>query len=121
MNPKFKRFADEYLVDCNATQAAIRAGYSEKTAGQIGYQLLHNTSISAYLKEKTQSVADKLGIDAEFVLRSIRDIGTQTQPRIARANPAVSLKAFETLGKHLKLFDEDDKSNPNIVINIVKF
>lgn len=40
MNAKQKRFCDEYLIDCNATQAAIRAGYSPKTAKQIGQENL---------------------------------------------------------------------------------
>ena len=39
LTPRQSRFVDEYLVDLNATQAAIRAGYSEKTAGRIGPQL----------------------------------------------------------------------------------
>ena len=45
MTEKQKRFADEYLIDCNATQAAIRAGYSKNGAGQTGEKLLKNTEI----------------------------------------------------------------------------
>ena len=46
MTPKQERFVEEYLVDLNATQAAIRAGYSAKTAGWIGPQLLVKTHIA---------------------------------------------------------------------------
>ena len=46
LTDKQKRFVEEYLVDLNATQAAIRAGYSEKTAEQQAYQLLQKTSVS---------------------------------------------------------------------------
>ena len=121
LNPKQRRFADEYLVDGNAKQAAIRAGYSIKSADQIGFQLLNKTTVSAYLKKKSQTIADKLGIDAEFVLRNMRDIGNHTKPTKAESNPAVSLKAYELLGKHLKLFEEDAKGNQNITVNIVQF
>lgn len=121
INPKHQKFADEYLIDCSATHAAIRAGYSPKTAGQIGYQLLQYPSISAYIKEKTQSIAERLGITAEYTLRAIKQIGDHTLPSRHESSPAVSLKAFETLGKHLKLFEEDDKKQQTININIVQF
>ena len=48
---KQQRFVDEYLIDLNATQAAIRAGYSEKTAEQQGYQLLQKTSVLKAIEE----------------------------------------------------------------------
>ncbi len=47
LTPKQKRFVAEYLVDLNATAAAKRAGYSEKTAEQVGYQLLQKTTVPA--------------------------------------------------------------------------
>ncbi|RID91195.1 terminase small subunit [Gemmobacter lutimaris] len=47
LNDKQRAFAKEYLIDLNATQAAIRAGYSERTAGQIGYELLKKPEIQA--------------------------------------------------------------------------
>ena len=45
LTPKQQRFVEEYLIDLNATQAAIRAGYSEKTADSIGLQLLRKTQV----------------------------------------------------------------------------
>ena len=47
LTAKQERFVAEYLIDLNATQAAIRAGYSEKTADQYGHQLLKKTSVAA--------------------------------------------------------------------------
>lgn len=121
MNTKQQRFADEYLKDYNATQAAIRSGYSRRTAEQIGFQLLKKTSVADYVKSRCQTIADKLGIDAEYVLSNLKQIGQLTKPTRQEANPAVSLKAFEFLGKHLRLFEENDKKQSNITINVVQF
>lgn len=121
LNPKQQEFADQWLVDRNSTQAAIRAGYSAHTANEQGCRLLANASVSAYLKAKSQTIADKLGITTEFVLRSMMDIGDLTKPHRKESNAAVSLKAYETLGKHLKLFEESDKKQQNVTINIVQF
>jgi phage terminase small subunit len=121
MNPKQKSFADEYLVDKNATQAAIRAGYSKNSATQLGYKLLMNVDILAYLKEKTQSIAERLGITTETTLRGIQQIAGLTIPKIHEPNPAVSLRAYETLGKHLNLWDDSDKKAQNLTINIIQF
>ena len=54
MTPKQQRFIDEYLIDLNATQAAIRAGYSEKTAYSMGSRLLKNVEIQARLHARTE-------------------------------------------------------------------
>ena len=55
---KHERFAAEYVIDLNATQAAIRTGYSEKTAGQIGFELLKKPeiqeAISAAMKARSE-------------------------------------------------------------------
>lgn len=130
MNDKHKRFADEYLVDLNGTQAAIRAGYSPKTANVQASQLLTNLNIQTYIKEKSQTIADKLGIDAQYVLGSFKKVadrsmqaepvlnndGEETGEYIFNANGAN--KALEMLGKHLKLWDDSDKNKQATVINI---
>lgn len=51
LNDKQKRFAREYVIDLNATRAAIRAGYSEKTAKSQGQRLLTNVDVSEFIKE----------------------------------------------------------------------
>lgn len=68
LTPKQQKFVQEYLVDLNATQAAIRAGYSEKTAGAIGHENLMKPEIAAAIAEARKTVAEKLGITAERVL-----------------------------------------------------
>lgn len=62
-------FVREYLVDLNATQAAIRAGYSKNRAGEIGYQLLQKTTIQAAIKEEMDKRAERTEITADKVLK----------------------------------------------------
>ena len=75
MTPKQERFVKEYMIDLNTTQAAIRAGYSEKTAEQQGYQLLQNTSVSAAVAKAMKKRGDKLEITADRVLKELALIG----------------------------------------------
>ena len=67
-------FVKEYLVDLNATQAAIRAGYSKKTAGQQGEQLLKNLEIAAAVQAGMAKRAAKVEINADYVLARLAEI-----------------------------------------------
>lgn len=69
MTPKQERFVQEYLIDLNATQAAIRAGYSAKTADVQGPRLLGNAGVAAKIAERQEKTAAKAGITRERVLR----------------------------------------------------
>ena len=71
LNPKQQRFVEEYLLDLNATQAAIRAGYSAKTAKQQGQRLLTNVDVLEALNGQKAARSEKTGIDAEWVLRRL--------------------------------------------------
>ncbi len=75
LNPKQAAFVREYLVDLNATQAAIRAGYSKKTAGVQGHELLKKPEIAAAVAAKGKSAADRAGATAEEILRELGRIG----------------------------------------------
>jgi phage terminase small subunit len=68
---RHRRFAEEYLVDLNATQAAIRAGYSEKTARAQGSRLLTNVDVLSAIEDGKAKRAAKVEITAERVLREI--------------------------------------------------
>jgi len=72
MTPRQQRFVDEYLVDLNATQAAIRAGYSARTANEQGTRLLANASIAAAVQSAQQSRSDRVQITQDDVLRGLR-------------------------------------------------
>lgn len=69
LNDKQSRFVDEYLLDLNATQAAIRAGYSQKTAGSQGFDLLKKPEIAAEIEKRRQIIAEKAGLSTERVLQ----------------------------------------------------
>ena len=74
VTPKQKRFCDEYLIDCNATQAAIRAGYSEKTAKQIGTENLSKPDLRAYIDERLAEVQSKKIASAEEVMQYLTSV-----------------------------------------------
>lgn len=74
LTPKQRRFIDEYLIDLNATQAAIRAGYSEKTAYSIGVQLLKKLEIQAEIHKRRNRLQNKLEITQERVLQELAAI-----------------------------------------------
>ena len=69
LTAKQTAFVQEYLVDLNATQAAIRAGYSKRRAGEIGYQLLQKTTIQAAIQEEMAKRAQRTEITADKVLK----------------------------------------------------
>ncbi len=96
LNDRQRLFVLEYLVDRNATQAAIRAGYSEKTAKQIGSRLLTNVDVAAEIQKLGAKKAAKLEITQERVLQELAAIG------FARVTDylAVRTEPEEKLGIH---------------------
>mgnify|MGYP002604817483 CR=1 FL=1 len=71
MTEKQKRFCDEYLIDLNATQAAIRSGYSAKTAKQIGQQNLTKLDIQEYINKRLAEKEAELIADQDEILRTL--------------------------------------------------
>ena len=69
MTKKQKLFCDEYLIDLNATQAAIRAGYSPETAGAIGNENLKKPEVSAYIKSRMAELEAQRVASADEVMR----------------------------------------------------
>ncbi len=120
VNAKQKRFCDEYLVDCNATQAAIRAGYSARTANEQAARLLANVSIKAYIDEKMERLHNERTADAQEVLEYLTAVmrGQQTEQTLISIGDGVQkignievgardrLKAAELIGKRFGLFKE---------------
>ena len=68
LSPKWLKFADEYLVDLNGAQAAIRAGYSEKTARSIANRLLTYVDIQEYIQKRRKEIQKSLQITQERIL-----------------------------------------------------
>jgi phage terminase small subunit len=71
LTAKQQRFCDEYLIDLNATQAAIRAGYSDKRASEQAYQLLQKTTVKAYIQERMEDRTKRTEITQDMVLREL--------------------------------------------------
>lgn len=138
LNAKQARFVEEYLIDLNATQAAIRAGYSEKTAKQQGSRLLTNVAIQAAISDRQTARSERVQMTQDYVLSSIMEVmerSKQAVPVIDRKgdpvmvetptgelapaytyNAMAVLKGAELAGKHLGLFDgsagDDDDALP---------
>ena len=88
MNVKQKRFCAEYLVDLNATQAAIRAGYSPASAGSIGYELLKKPDIRARIDKGIAEQERRTGINADRVLRELGRIAFVSAPDLVNMHDA---------------------------------
>ena len=74
LTPKQQRFVEEYLIDLNATQAAIRSGYSEKSAQEIGAENLSKPMVAKAIQEALQERKERVQIDADYVLKRLVEI-----------------------------------------------
>lgn len=117
LTPKQERFCQEYIIDLNATQAAIRAGYSKKTAYSIAEQNLKKLEIAEHIQSLQKPIAEKAIVSAEYVLRGLKNIADTMQANmisvddegIQTVNPSAAqaaARAHELLGKHLVLFSD---------------
>lgn len=137
LRPKQEAFVREYLVDLNATQAAIRAGYSAKTAGQIGDENLKKPQIRARIDELINKRAEKLELDAQWVLTKLKDVAerclTEVEPILEFDRHSRSMeptgeykfdsqganRALELIGKHLKMFTDKVEHSGDVGVKIV--
>ncbi|WP_144704961.1 terminase small subunit [Fictibacillus phosphorivorans] len=102
-------FIEEYLIDYNATQAAIRAGYSKKTAYAIGQENLKKPEIIKAINAEAEYRIEKAAITVDFILQGIKNIADNNEEQTKDR-----LKAYELLGKYLKLFtDKTEVSGVN--------
>lgn len=76
LTPKQRRFVAEYLLDLNATQASIRAGYSRHSAKQIGTENLSKPALVAAIKEAQDERAKRNGISQDLVIEELKRLGT---------------------------------------------
>lgn len=120
LTEKQKRFAEEYLIDLNATQAAIRAGYSPKTAYSIGEQNLRKLEVRAYIDARLAEIRSEKTADAQEVLEYLTAVmrGGETEETLRLAGDGVQevteiavsakerLKAAELIGRRFGMFTD---------------
>ena len=103
LTAKQERFVAEYMVDLNATQAAIRAGYSEKTAGATGHENLKKPEIAKAIEGARQKAQDRLQYTADEWRRDTIKFRNEAHQQADTAN---TLKAQDMLGKSLGIYTE---------------
>lgn len=103
LTAKAQRFVDEYLIDRNGAAAAIRAGYSKRSAKQAAHEMLLKPEIAAAVAKAAEAQQKRTLITADQVLLDIQDIGDQA---LKASDYAQALRSRELLGKRYKLFTE---------------
>tara|TARA_R110000851_G_scaffold5398_2_gene22376 strand:- start:3686 stop:4171 length:486 start_codon:yes stop_codon:yes gene_type:complete len=133
LNDKQKRFVIEYLIDLNATQAAIRAGYSVKTAYSQGQRLLKNVEIARQIDEAKAARMVAVKIDAEYVLKQSVKLHErcmqEVKPKMIRVGKDMvqdqdddgnllfvfdasgAAKGLELIGKHIQVQSFNEKKS----------
>jgi phage terminase small subunit len=133
MNARQKKFCDEYLIDCNATQAAIRAGYSPKTAKSIGQENLTKPDLKAYIDEQLELLHNQKTADAQEVLEYLTAVmrGEHTEQTLQLVGEGVQkiadidvsakerIKAAELIGKRYGMFKDNVNVDlePVVIVN----
>ena len=105
LTDKQAMFCKEYLIDLNATQAAIRAGYSEDSSYSIGSENMSKPELQAEVQRLMAKRSKKVEITADYVLGNIKSIGEHCMDK-KNYRESGALKAQELMGKHIKLFGD---------------
>ena len=111
LTPKQQRFVEEYLIDQNATQAAIRAGYSEKTAQEIGSENLSKPMVAKAIAEAQEKLSNKAQVTVEMVVQGLLN---EAKDLSEGSTQSARVSAWAHLGKHLGMFkDKIEHTGPN--------
>ena len=130
LNEKQKQFCEEYIIDLNGTQAAIRAGYSAKTANEQAAQLLAKLSIQEYIQKIKNKRSERVKYSQDELMRDILEV----KNRCMQANPVIDKegnetgiwkfdsnganKALDMLAKHVGFYETGNKQKAfNISVN----
>lgn len=136
LTAKQQRFCDEYLIDLNATQAAIRAGYSKKTANRIGTENLSKLVIREYIENRMAekeaalianqdevlkyltSVLRGQSKSTEIVIEGLGDGSTKARKMEKEPSEKDKLRAAELLGKRYGLYTEKVEEKVDMELNV---
>ena len=103
LTPKQQRFVEEYLIDLNATQAAIRAGYSEKTAYSVGHENLKKPEIQKAIEEAKNKISERTELTVDMVVNGLLK---EAQDYAEGSTQSARVSAWAHLGKHLGMFKD---------------
>ena len=120
---KQQRFVQEYVIGWNATQAAIKAGYSEKTAKEQASQLLTKPNVMAAVEAKKQEIAEKADIKAQDVIRDLirlKDMCMELDGNGKPKDAPTAARCLDLLGRYRNLWGQDkrDGSGDNVMFVI---
>ncbi len=104
LTPKQQLFVAEYLLNLNATQSAVRAGYSKKTAEQQGYQLLQKPSVRQAVTKAMEARSERTGVTQDQVIEGLLREAKLTEEGSSHSARVV---AWAHLGKHLGMFTDN--------------
>ena len=107
MTEKQKLFCEEYLIDLNATQAALRAGYSEKTAYSIGNENLKKPEIQEYIPKRLKEKEDALIAKQDEVLKTLTAVMRREKPETVVVTCKARKSHYDDKGK--KVTDEAEQ------------
>lgn len=113
LNDRQERFCREYMQDYNATQAAIRAGYSKKTAGSMGHENLKKPEILARVRELQEEKCKSLVLSEAMIITELTETYRECRQN---ADSKGALRALEMLGKHIGMFsgtNANEKEDPS--------
>lgn len=117
LTPKQQRFVEEYLKDLNATQAAIRAGYSAKTARSVGAENLTKPDVQAAVEAGRKAQSQRCQIDADYVLTRLK---LEAERQDEDASHSARVAALNLLGKHLGMFVDKLEVKEPVQLQIVR-
>ena len=103
LTPKQQRFVEEYLIALNATQSAIRAGYSEKTAQEIGSENLSKPMVAKAIAEAQEKLSNKAQVTVEMVVQGLLN---EAKDLSEGSTQSARVSAWAHLGKHLGMFKD---------------
>ena len=114
LTDKQRKFCDEYLIDLNATQAAIRAGYTEKYANTNASKLLQNTTITEYIKQLTEDAQTARIMTARERQATLSDIAKDKQNELSDR-----IRAIDTLNKMTGEYTQKVSIDGDVGVKIV--
>jgi phage terminase small subunit len=121
LTPKQELFCTEYMIDLNATQAAIRAGYSKHTAKDIGCQNLAKLNINQKIGQLFEERLKKTKIDAEYVLIKSNELLIRCMAEGVDFNAAGAGKALDLIGKHIDVQAFNEKTTVEASVKVKSF